>query len=136
MLKSLTVFIVMVVTGFSAFVSCDNDPEGKDLYLIQIDSVGVPDQILSSDTLEASFWGFVGGDGCHMFSHFDVRRNPEEYAIEVFGLDTRESICTTELVFLRGEILSVDPPHDPGLLFLVVHQPDGSETTSPVMVIE
>lgn len=85
--------------------SCSTEPENDYTYFkIMVDSLSHPDTISVSDTLKIKFYGFVGPDGCHKFSHFEENKKPNELELTVWGSKPNfQTVCPEVLVYLDGE---------------------------------
>lgn len=69
-----------------------------------VDSLSHQDTISVSDTLKIKFYGFVGPDGCHKFSHFEAHKQTNELELTVWGSKPNfQTACPAVLVYLDGE---------------------------------
>jgi len=118
--------------------SCDLIFEPEDsvrFYKVRVDSIAVtPSQPHDGDTLRIAFFGTVGGNTCHSFSHFGVRREDHRLDITVWGKERLGDImCGDAMVFLEGREYTVHPLVV-GELLIVVHQPDCTTLEESVQV--
>ncbi len=79
-----------------------------------------------TDTLRVQFHGWIGPNGCHQFSHFDVTKiDMAGYKVSVWGKEQSGVGCFQLLIVLR-HVLEIYPPLRKGTWILLVSQPDGS----------
>jgi len=85
--------------------SCSTESENEYTYFkIMVDSISHADTISVSDTLKIKFYGFVGPDGCHEFSRFEVHKKTNELELTVWGSKPNfQTACPEILVYLDGE---------------------------------
>ena len=104
-------------------------------FTVQVDSLQVTAEPAEGDTLVIRFYGVVGPNLCHSFSHFEVERDPHRLDITVWGKhrDTGAP-CAAAIRFLDGEAYSVHPLFD-GDFLIVVHQPDESTLERVVEIL-
>ena len=109
--------------------SCGLLGPGDREFVIQVDSIAGPTAVSGNAVFQQFFYGGVGPDGCHQFKEFRVARGSTTADITVVGQEFRGGgDCTTLVVYMRGEPLTLDPPtNDP--FTLRVHQRDGSVLT-------
>jgi len=102
-MKALWLFIFSSVLLFQ--YSCSTEPENDYTYFkIMVDSISHADTISVSDTLKIKFYGFVGPDGCHEFSRFEVHKKTNELELTVWGSKPNfQTACPEILVYLDGE---------------------------------
>jgi hypothetical protein len=119
--------IASILIASVLIISCegDNKTEYKS-FLIQVDSIAVPNSIAVNDSFDINFYGTVGTDGCFKFSHFKTDRSNNEILIECWGkVNTSAENCPTVMVFLDGEELSYTIDES-GNYLLKIKQPDNS----------
>ena len=108
-------------------------PERRE-FVIHVDSIGGPTTVSGSASFQQLFYGFVGSDGCYSFTEFRMTRTSTEADVTVVGEHaTGGGDCTTAIVTLDGEPLTIDPPVS-GPFTLRVHQPDGTVLTRVIQV--
>jgi hypothetical protein len=124
-MKALWLFIVGSVLLLQ--YSCSTEPENNYIYFkITVDSLSHPDTIFVRDTLKTKFYGFVGPDGCHKFSHFEEHKKTNELQITVWGSKPNfETACPTVLVYLDGEEYKT-VLNQIGIYQIKINQPDNS----------
>jgi hypothetical protein len=132
---SLTQTTWKLITAISVGISgCGLlGPEQRE-FVIQVDSVAGPTSVPANAAFKQFFHGFVGSDGCYEFKRFSVTRSSTSAAVTVVGQQmTGGGDCTTAVVYLNGEALTIDPPiSDP--FTLRVHQRDGGLLTKIIRV--
>lgn len=106
---------------------------GGRAYIITVDSIQAPSEVLLGDTLVIRFWGEIGPDGCHMFDRFETSFGPEGLDVTVWGWNSGGPACPAIYVFMDGTPLGVVPPGR-GLLEIRVRRPDGTALRDTVLV--
>ena len=104
------------------------------MFQVKVDSIAHVPSIVLGDTADIRFFGTVGTDGCHSFSHFLVIRQPTSVDFAVWGKRTMASFCGDVMVYLNGNTYRYIPSQR-GTLQISVHQPDGS-TLKDSLVVE
>jgi len=121
-----TLMLVIISSILLFLYSCLTEPEDKYIaYKIQVDSITHLDTISIIDTLIIKFYGFIGSDGCHRFSHFEEHEITNELELTVWGSKPNfETVCPTVLVYLDGnEYKTVI--NQIGIFQIRINQPDG-----------
>ena len=115
--------------------SCLTEPEnGYTLFRIDVDKITHPDSVSVNDTLIIKFDGYIGPNGCHSFSHFQVNENVNEIDIVVWGKRPNDDlVCPTVIVALDGEEYKTLLKQK-GVLKIIVHQIDHSLLIDSVFV--
>src|SRR3990172_2069264 len=72
------------------------------MFQVKVDSIAHVPSIVLGDTADIRFFGTVGTDGCHSFSHFLVIRQPTSVDFAVWGKRTMASFCGDVMVYLNG----------------------------------
>lgn len=103
------------------------------MFQIKIDSLAHPATIVLGDTADIRFFGTVGPDGCHSFSHFLVIRQPTAVNFVVWGKRSLANACPAVMVYLDGNTYRYVPSQR-GILQIAVHQPDGSTLKDSLLV--
>ena len=93
---------------FGIFSSCEKVQEPDyEFFLIKVDSVQVPENIIANEAFEIVFYGTVGTNGCFRFSEFRTEKQNNDIMLEAWGkYDKNSEICTTVMVYLDGEKLN------------------------------
>jgi hypothetical protein len=133
MMKALWLFILSSV--FLLQYSCSTEPENDYTYFkIMVDSLSHRDTISVNDTLKIKFYGFVGPNGCHKFSRFEVHKKTNELEFAVWGSKPNyPTACPEILVYLDGkEYKTVF--NQAGLYYIKINQPDSSILVDSVYV--
>ncbi|HSW55119.1 MAG TPA: hypothetical protein VLH59_08520, partial [Ignavibacteriaceae bacterium] len=102
-MKAFKLFIISFILLFQ--YSCSTEPENDYTYFkIMVDSLSYQDTISVSDTLKIKFYGFVGPDGCHKFSRFELHKKTNDLELTVWGSKPDyPTACPEILVYLDGE---------------------------------
>lgn len=128
--------LVLVGSGAGCSTVGGSDSNGEvDTLVADVDSIGVPDQISSSDTLSVRLYGTVGPNGCYSFDRFDVGRSPGRLAVTpVVRHRTGNDILCTMAVVPLDETYTAYPPFSEGTWTVTVPQPEEEDVTSVVEV--
>ena len=125
----LIIFVVLLQ------YSCTTEPENDYInFKIKVDKLTLPDTVSVNDSLSIIFDGFVGSDGCHRFTHFEVNEKVNELEITVWGSRPNfDTVCSTVMVDLDGKEYKTLLQHK-GIHRIVIHQPDNSLLIDSVFV--
>ena len=119
--------ILYYLTLFILLNTCTTSSQPEDqkysLYRIQVDSIAAPDSIILGGTIKLQFYGVVGTDGCHSFSHFEAQEDPYQLILTLWGQREQADACPTVMVYLDGKEYLVTPLQR-GLYTVTVNQPD------------
>ncbi len=127
-------FILPMLALFVQACTTTTEPaEGTVTFQIKVDSISHPHAIMLGDTAAIRFYGTVGPDGCHSFSHFLVIRQPRAVDFVVWGKRTIATACPAVMVYLDGRTYRYLPSLR-GTLVITVHQPDGSTLRDSLQV--
>ena len=70
--NTLIISAILVMAGLLVWsTGCKKDDGPSPDYVIQVDSVVMPDTIQLTDTLSVKFYGEVGPNGCYKFERFE-----------------------------------------------------------------
>jgi hypothetical protein len=132
-MKALWLLIFSSVLFFQ--YSCSTEPEENYVaYKIKVDNITHPDTISITDTLIIKFYGFVGPDGCHRFTHVEEHKKTDQLEITVWGSRPNfETVCPTVLVYLDGKEYKT-VLNQIGTYQIRVNQPDDSFLNDSVYV--
>jgi hypothetical protein len=132
-MKALLLFVLGSVLLLQ--YSCSTEPENEYTYFkIMVDSLSHADTISVSDTLKIKFYGFVGPDGCHEFSRFEVHKKTNELELTVWGSKPNfQTACPEVLVYLDGEEYKT-VFNQIGIYHIKINQPDNSILLDSVYV--
>ncbi len=130
MLKCLLVIFVVLL-----HYSCSTEPENDYLdFKIKVDKLTHPDTVSVNDSLAILFDGFVGSDGCHRFTHFEVNEKVNELQITVWGSKPNfDTVCPAVIVNLDGKEFKTLFKQI-GIHKIVIHQPDNRLLIDSVFV--
>lgn len=108
---------------FTIILSCHNDKDTSNDFMITVDSIKVPDTISSATPFDIEFFGTIGFDGCFSFKTFNLINKENDIIIETWGTyNTKNGICPTEMVSLDGQKLRLTIPL-PGKYRIVINEP-------------
>lgn len=138
-------FVVLIGTGMlltsgagcSLVSSAESDQDrAAEADIAEVDSIHVPAQTGSADTLSVRLRGTVGPNGCYSFDRFDIERTPDRLTITpiVQRIRDDEVACTMALVPL-DETYHAPPPFSRGSFTIRVPQPDRPDVTTTVEVV-
>ena len=131
-MKALSIILWIIILFQFA---CTTEPENNYInYKIHIDKIEHPDTISVNDTLTIKFFGFVGSDGCHGFSHFKVSKKTNDIEFTVWGVKPNfNTLCPSVLVYLEGkEYKSI--LNKSGLYRIKINQPNNTFLVDTVFV--
>ena len=127
----LVSFLIIIL-----FISCDifnSNDQGIEYYTIKVNSISGPDSVYVGDTIIFKLDGYVGTNGCHMFSHYDDKIESQKVKLSVWGKFTKGEICTDAEVYLDGKEYRVKTSL-PGTFQLQIMQPDNTILVKSVAV--
>jgi hypothetical protein len=132
-MKALRLFIFASV--LLLIYACSTEPENDYTYFkIMVDSLCHQDTISVNDTLKIKFYGFVGPDGCHEFSHFEEHKISYNLELTVWGSKPNfQTLCPEVLVYLNGEEYKT-VLNQIGNYLIKINQPDNSFLLDSVYV--
>jgi hypothetical protein len=107
--------------------SCeDEDEPNYESFLIQIDSIQIPDNITINEPFDIRFYGTIGTNGCYQFSQFETEKQGNSITVKAWGkFDKGSSICPTVMVYLDNEKLNYQIK-EKGSYTIKVKQPDNN----------
>jgi len=113
----------IIVIGLS-LLSCHNDSENSNDFIIRVDSVKIPYVVSSATPFDIVFYGTIGFNSCYSFKTFNRAITDNDIKIEAWGtLDYIEGKCPEGLVSLNGQILTLTIPL-PGTYRIVIKEPE------------
>jgi len=132
-MKSIKLLIFSFLLLFQ--FSCATEPEYNYVtYKINVDKIVHPDTVSINDTLVIEFYGFVGPDGCHRFSHFEKHETQNQMDFTVWGSKPDfETACPAVMVYMNGTEYKT-LVNQTGLHQIKVHQPDNSVLIDSIFV--
>lgn len=103
-------------------------------FIVEVDSINVPSEVASTDTLIVRPFGTVGTNGCHSFKQFEASQTPSSLDLQVIGevVEGDDIGCTDEIVKL-DTTYEVPPPLE-GPFEITIPQPDETTLTRTVTV--
>jgi hypothetical protein len=132
--KQLLIHLLSVSLFCFIIYSCHNDLYTPESFIIKVDSIHVPGVITSNNPFDIEFFGIIGTDGCHSFSHYIHSLNNTCLIIEALGnYDYRAGLCPAVMVYLDGHKLNVTIPL-PGTYTIKIREPDYSTLTRQITV--
>ena len=125
-LKHILVFTILIFS-FGTFLSCEESHETEyTFFLVQIDSVLIPDNIVAKSPIDISFYGTISNSGYTQFSHFSTEKLDNNLIIECWAKrDKNASIGPAWVTLLKGEKLRYSFESS-GDYLLRIKQPDNS----------
>lgn len=132
-MKIFTSLIFIIIIFFQ--YSCSTEPDDNYVpYKIRVDSITHPDTISVDDTLAIKFFGFVGPNGCHRFSHFEKHSTQNEFEFTVWGSRPDfETVCPAVMVWMNGtEYKTVIK--QTGIYQIKIKQPDNTALIDTIFV--
>jgi hypothetical protein len=126
-MKKIQTFVIvsLIIYFLGHFSSCQKD-EDYEYFLIQVDSVSIPETILANQPFELEFYGYIGHNGCYSFSKFVSEKQNKTILFETWGkLNVKSTICSDALVYLNGKKIEF-LLEEAGNYNLKIKQPDGT----------
>jgi hypothetical protein len=115
------------------FSSCQKD-EDYEYFLIQVDSVSIPETILANQPFELEFFGYIGHNGCYSFSEFFSEKQNKTILVETLGkLNVKSTICSDVMVYLNGKKFEF-MLEEAGSYKLRIKQPNGTFLERQILV--
>lgn len=135
MKKNLSVpLLILVSIIIITLGSCVAEPPAIKDYLIQVDSIHVPETINASVPFYIEFYGVVGFDGCHSFENFNLTYKNSDIYIETWGkFDNKAGACPDVVVMLNGQKLNTTIAF-PGTYTLFIVEPYGYDLVKQIVV--
>ncbi len=101
---------ILIFSSFAALIfwSCNTDTHRKvEYYVINVDSIQVPDTVSVSQTFKLQFFGTIGNNGCYFFDRFEVERQSNTVSVQVIGKYQvgRDGMCPEILPFLDEKFI-------------------------------
>ncbi len=109
-MKSVKIRIIIIcsILLYGIFSSCKKEQElNYDFFLIKVDSIQIPENIVANESFDIIFYGTIGTNGCKQFSEFRTEKSNNEIIVEAWGkFDKKSNICPEVMVYLDGEKLN------------------------------
>ncbi|HUV35845.1 MAG TPA: hypothetical protein VMX58_02790 [Patescibacteria group bacterium] len=131
----------LIISCSDTFEPDGNGPEPHALYdtfVIDVDSIRVPDRVEYGEVVPIQFYGTIGDNDCYSFCAFESSRDDYLVRITAYGLrNTSSDHCHESTVPLREEC-RIEPSANwlYGYINIEVQQPDGSTLAGSVHVGE
>lgn len=134
MKKRLLAGILGVVCAAGVAASCNivSVGDGEEEYIIKVDSLTVPASVKATDAMAVKVFGALP-DGCHHYSRTESLVTASRVEVTVFGTVQTGSVACTQIYGIIAQTINAPPPHT-NPVTVVIHQPDGSQTTRTVAV--
>ena len=71
-------------------------------FIVHVDSISHSGNVRVGDTIKIGFYGTIGTDGCHSFSHFEEYIGESSIELTVWGKRSMDEICPAVMVYLEG----------------------------------
>ena len=81
----LTIFFPILLIYILSACEKDNKPDYES-FLIKVDSVHIPENIVTNESFDIEFFGTVGTNGCFKFSKFKIERLDNERVIISYAI--------------------------------------------------
>ena len=106
-INALIIFLSSLIM-LSVLSSCEDENElNYEFFLIEVDSIQVPENISINEPFDISFSGTIGGNGCYQFSRFDTGKQGNDIIIKAWGrFNKSQRLCTSVIVSLDNEKLT------------------------------
>lgn len=124
--------IALAGSGFGCSTNALSEDE-QNFTVAEVDSLDVPAQISSTDTLSVHFYGTVGQNGCYSLDHIEEDRSAGEVTLIPVVRHRTGVACTMAIVPLDARY-RVLPPFEEGTLEILVPQPEAPDVTATVTV--
>lgn len=135
-MKKLMISCFLLMATLWTGCSIIDDGINTSTFVIQVDSINVPTEIASSDTLAIRPFGRVGPNGCYSFKRFEASRTSSSLELKLIGklVEGNDIGCFSAIVELYT-IFKVPPPLE-GPFGIKINQPDESVLSRTVEVKE
>ena len=121
--KIPVIVLIILLTLCIGLLSCNTDKNETNDFLIKVDSIHVPETIVSANPFEIVFYGVIGFNGCYSFKSFNTVNNGSTIIVEAWGTsDFSNLLCPDALVTLDGYTLKLTIP-TPGIYKVIIHEP-------------
>lgn len=118
---------------------CDKElilDDSFDYYMVEVANIAFQETIFAGQEFNVIFFGTIGNNGCHSFSHFTLKQNDQDIEIEVWGKILKDAdICTQNIVSLDNTIkkLTIE---NVGEYLLKIKQANGSYLEHQIIVFK
>jgi hypothetical protein len=117
------VFIIMTLFICGFFSCLNNNSINTNDFLIKVDSVKVPETVISGTPFNIQFFGTIGFDDCTSFKTFNQAILEKDINIEAWGtFEYKNRTCNPALVTLDGYTISMTL-YNPGVYRLLITEP-------------
>jgi hypothetical protein len=132
--KIPVIVLIILMTFCIGLLSCNTDKNETNDFLIKVDSIHVPETIVSGNTFEIKFYGVIGFNGCYSFKSFNTVNNGGTIIVEAWGTsDFSNLLCPDALVTLDGYTLKLTISV-PGIYKLIIHEPGNLSLETQIKV--
>ena len=131
----LNVLVSLLLLAASLNIaSCKKELSTSSDFLIPVDSIKVPNVVISEKPFDVEFFGTISYNGCVSFKTFNTIMNHNEIIIEAWATyDKNDKACPTVMVYLTGQKLNLTIPF-PGNYFIIIKGPGGSNISRQITV--
>lgn len=128
------ILLFFVVTICIKLLSCNNDSNSANDYLVKIDSIHAPDSAISNKPFDVVFYGIVGLNTCQQFKTFNIVYNNNDVNIEAWGTDDSNGApCGEGIVSLNGHKVTLSL-FRPGSYRVAVNEPNDLTLVKQIIV--
>ena len=124
----------LLAAALTALSSCSKTTEPMVSYfVVQVDSISVPDSISRSDTLQIKLYGAIGSNGNYSFDRYEATRDSFNLHLTVWGKYVDNDVAAMVMVLLDGAEYPVYPVY-PNKFKIFIRQPDSSVLSDSVVI--
>ncbi|MCW9708031.1 hypothetical protein [Fodinibius salsisoli] len=136
MLKSRVYYLLILLFALVIGAGCSviNGDTQSSTFTIKVDSINVPSEVASDDTLTVRPFGTVGPNGCYSFERFESSRTSSSLDLKLVGeLTEGDDIGCFDAIVQLDTVFKVPPPLE-GSFEINIQQPDESVLSRTVEV--
>lgn len=135
-MNKLIISCLLLMTALWTGCSIIDDGTNTSTFVVKVDSMSVPTEIASSDTLAIHPFGRVGPNGCYSFKRFEASRTSSFLELKLIGeLVEGNDIGCADVIVELDTTYKVSPPLE-GPFEIKINQPDESVLSRTVEVKE
>ena len=123
--------IALILLAAISLMNCSKNKETQ--FVVRVDSIVAPDTVDYNVAFDILFYGTIGNDGCHSYSHMDIFYESNTLSLKVWGKNSGADECPNVTVLLDGLKLTINNI-EAGDNSIEVTQPDDSKLTKDLYV--